>query len=92
MNLPFGAATAAVLNITGLTALRTSAAWVQQINVLTAGAAGAIYDAAATGTATAGRQIAVIPATIGMFPLNFPCTSGVVVAPGAGQSLAITLA
>lgn len=93
-NLPAGpqaGATAAVLNITAATVLRTSACYLVQLNVISAGTAGALYDAAATGTATTGRQIAPIPATVGLYQLNWPCASGLVVATGTAQVIAISL-
>jgi hypothetical protein len=82
----------AIYGITAATALRASAAWAVSVSVIVAGAAGAIFDAAATGTATTGKQIAVIPATVGVYTFNWPCNTGLVVAPGAGQTLAVTLA
>lgn len=89
---PQGAATSAVLNISGATLVASTACVLAGFNVIATGAAGAIYDAAATGTATSGRQIAVIPAVLGFVSLQWPCASGVVVAPGASQVLAVTLA
>jgi len=82
----------AVLGITAATALRTTGAWVVAVSVISAGTAGAIFDAAATGTATTGKQIAVIPNTVGVYTINWPCQTGVVIAPGASQTLAVSLA
>ena len=87
-----GAPNVAVLAISAATVLRTGRAVVGAVNVLSAGSAnGAIYDAAATGTATAGRLIYSVPATAGFYTVNWPCASGVVVVPGATQVLSITL-
>lgn len=91
MTLPSAAATAAVLNITAATVLRTSGAYVGMISVVSAGTAGAIFDAASAG-GTAGKQIGIIPATAGYFPIGIPCSTGVFIAPGAGQNLTVTLA
>ena len=92
MNLPAAAATTTYLGVTAATALRTSAAFVQSISVISAGTAGGIFDFNATGTGTAGKQIAVIPATVGVYQIQWPCASGVVVVPGGSQTLAISLA
>ena len=85
-------AASAIVGITAATALKTAPAYVIAISVISAGTAGGIFDAAATGTATAGKQIAVIPATVGMYTLNWPCQTGIVIAPGASQTLAVSLA
>lgn len=85
-------ATTAVVAVTAATALKTSAAWLISISVVSAGTAGAVFDAAATGTATTGKQIAVIPATAGVYTFNWPCATGIVVAPGGSQNLAVSLA
>jgi hypothetical protein len=92
MYLAGAGATAVFMNISAATCIRTSAAWVAQISVIATGTAGGIFDAAATGTATSGRQIGVIPAIFGVYTWNLPCTSGVTVVPGAGQVLTVTLA
>jgi hypothetical protein len=85
------AATVGYPALTANTVLRTAAAKVVKVSVITAGTAGAIFDAASTG-GTANRQIAAIPATVGVYELNWPCASGVVVNPGTGQTIAISLA
>ena len=85
-------ATTAVLNITAATALKAAPAWLVSISVVSAGTAGAVFDAAATGTATTNKQIAVIPATAGVYTFNWPCATGIVVAPGSSQNLAVSLA
>lgn len=89
---PPAAATTALLGLSSATALRTSPCVVVSVSVISAGTVGALYDAAATGTATTGKAIAVIPATVGVYPMHWPCATGVVVAPGASQVIAISLA
>lgn len=87
-------ATGFLYNITAATALRTTggARLVSVSVVVTSTGAGGAFDAAATGTGTAGRQIAAIPATVGVYPVNWPpCQSGIVIVPGTGQTLACTL-
>jgi len=85
-------AASAVVAVTAATALKTSPAWLISISVVSAGTAGGVFDAAATGTATTGKQIAVIPATVGVYTYNWPCATGIVVAPGGSQNLAVSLA
>lgn len=87
-------ARSAVLNVTAATVLSTVAGKkVCSVSVVSAGSAGFLYDAAATGSpGTVGKAIGVIPATVGVYNFNWPCMSGLVVAPGASQVLAISLA
>ena len=54
-------------------------------NVTTAGAAGALYDFAATSGFGAANLICVVPATVGSYTLNWPCSVGIVYVPGAAQ-------
>jgi hypothetical protein len=82
----------AVYAVSAATVLKTGPAWAVSISVISAGTAGALYDAAATGTATTGKQIGVIPATVGVYTFNWPCNTGLVVVPGGSQVLAVTLA
>jgi hypothetical protein len=84
-------ASTSVLGITAATALRTSGAWLVTISVVSAGTAGAVYDSPTTAT-TAGKQIGVIPNTVGLYTFNWPCASGLVVSPGASQNLSVSLA
>lgn len=88
-------ATANIYGVTAATAIRTAGgARLISVNVVVAGtAAGGAFDAAATGTGTTGRQIASFPATVGNYPVNAgPCQSGIVLAPGGGQTLTCMLA
>lgn len=57
-------------------------------SVIVAGAAGAIYDA----VGVAANQLAVIPAAVGVtnFVGGWPCTAGLYIVPGAGQTLAVS--
>lgn len=59
-----------------------------RVCVTTAGAAGAIYDAAATGVTT--TPIYSIPAALGVVEVNIPVRSGIVVVPGAAQVVTVT--
>lgn len=87
-------ATTAVLNMTGSgTAIKTSAARVARITVVAASTtAGAVYDCAAIGSTAAGNLVFTIPATVGVYMLDWPMKSGVSVFPGAGMTLAVSLA
>ena len=80
--------TQVVLDVTAATALRTSACMVAAVSVITEGW---LYDAGSIEAATADRQIWVIPATAGVYPLNWPCVEGLVAAPGTNQAIAVTL-
>jgi hypothetical protein len=87
-------ATKSVLNVTTSTVVGTVAAGVDRIVsfvVTTAGAAGAIYDSNSTSGNTAANLIAVMPATVGIYQLNWPVASGVLVVPGASQVVSTSL-
>lgn len=88
---PSPQATTAVMNISAASVVASTACILVGFSVVGSGAVGAIYDAAATG-ATANRMISAIPVPTNFYLLNWPCTSGVVVVPGAGQVVALTLA
>jgi endoglucanase Acf2 len=84
-------ATHTKLNISSETVVKTSNGNVASISVVVAGsAAGAVYDAATTGTATSANLIAVIPDVAGVYTINFPVSNGIVVAPGTGQTVAVS--
>ena len=76
-------------NFTGLTAattVKTTAGRIANISVIVAGsAAGAVYDAAATGTTT--KPLFVIPTTAGVYVVNLPASFGITIAPGTGQTV-----
>jgi len=58
------------------------------------GTAGACYDCAALASTAASNQIVSVPASAAgsVIMLNWPLTAGLVVAPGNGQTLAVSLA
>jgi hypothetical protein len=78
------------LNITTGTVVKPAQGVLITFNVTTAGAVGAIYDTTTTGAAAAANQIAVIPAVVGTYYLQFPFLSGLVVVPGASQVLSVS--
>jgi len=60
-----------------------------QVSVIVAGSAsGAIYDSSNASSLT--NQVAAIPNIIGVYNYNIPVTSGIVVAPGTGQTVCVT--
>ena len=91
-NMRMGIAGSAVVGITSASVVKASAAVAQRVSVLVPGSAGAIYDTNTLASTVAARQVFVIPATAGVYTLEWPCATGVTVVPGAGQTLAITLA
>jgi len=78
------------LNITAATVVKATAGRIVTVVVTTAGAAGAVYDHATTSGTGAASLIAVIPATVGVYELDFPCANGIVVAPGAAQVVSVS--
>lgn len=87
-NLLVASATNSALNITTATAVKTGAGRIVRFVVTTAGAAGTIHDSATTGAT--GTLIATIPATVGIYYLDFPVTTGILVTPGAAQVVSVS--
>ena len=86
---PYGNATA--LGITAATVVKAAPGVVVTVSVIVAGsAAGAIYDATSTSGNSATNQVAPILATAGTYAVKMPCTTGIVVIPGTGQTVAIS--
>jgi len=78
-------------NITAATVVKATAGRVAKVSVIVAGsAAGSVYDHATTSGVGAANEIAVIPATVGVYNIDFPVSNGIVLAPGTGQTLAIS--
>jgi hypothetical protein len=87
------AGTSTSLNITSATVVKTVSAGAKRIVkfiVTTAGAAGGIYDASTTGGNAAANLIAIMPATVGIYEVNFPVASGILVTPGASQVVSVS--
>jgi hypothetical protein len=78
------------LNITSATVIKASPGRLARINVIVAGAAGTVNDCTTTGAVASSNEIAVIPATVGPILLDWPCAAGIVVAPGSGQTIAVS--
>jgi hypothetical protein len=77
------------LNITSATLIKAAPGMLVSFAVTVAGAAGTINDCATTGAAAAANAICATPATVEAihFPFNFQ--NGLVVAPGAGQTVTV---
>lgn len=79
------------LNITAATVVKAVPGRIQRVQVLAAGSAsGAVYDAAAAAGNGAANQVGIIPNAIGSYLIDMPCAAGIVVVPGAGQTLAVS--
>jgi len=87
-----GVAKSRTLNITTPTVVKNTAGRVGYVNIVVAGsAAGAVYDFAATSGVSAATQIAVLPDTVtGPQVIDFPVTTGIVVVPGTGMTVAVS--
>ena len=81
----------ATLGINTATVVKTGAGNIGYVSVTVAGsAAGAVYDAKSTSGNASANQIAAIPNTVGVYPIDFPTGVGLVIAPGTGQTVAVT--
>lgn len=76
-------------NITTPTLLKGTPGTIFSVIVIAAGSiAGALYDATSVAAANAANQIAPIPTSGGpIFLFEWPCQYGIVLIPGAGQTL-----
>lgn len=75
-------------NISAATLVKSGQGRIASVSVLVAGAVGKIYDANAVTATT--NPVYVIPATVGVFVVNFPLSFGLVVAPGAAQVVSVS--
>lgn len=81
--------TQTLADIDAATLVKIGPGRVATVSVIDAGSAvGAVYDASVS-TATTG-QVFVIPMTVGVHVVNMPVLSGIVVAPGTGQTVAVS--
>lgn len=80
-----------LLNITAATVVKATPGRIVKVQVLVAGTTvGTINDlAVATGAAVA-NQVATIPNTVGPFDISMVCTTGILVVPGTGQTVAVS--
>ena len=61
-----------------------------RVSVIIAGAAGTAYNANTTAGASASNALFVIPATVGVHDVGVHFENGLVITPGAGQSVNVT--
>ena len=87
-----GVGKSSTLNITAATVVKASAGRVGYVNIVVAGSGpGAVYDHATTSGVAAANQIAVLPETVtGPQVIDFPCSTGIVVVPGTGMTVAVS--
>lgn len=76
------------LNITAATVLKVGPGRLVKLVVIVAGAAGTVNDCATTGAAAAANELAALPAVVGPIDMNVLFQTGLVVTPGAGQTIA----
>ena len=78
------------LNITAATVIKPVSGMLVAFSVVVAGVAGTINDTTTTGGAAASNVMATTPAVVGAyyFPMQFK--NGLVVTPGAGQTIAVS--
>ena len=75
-------------NISTATLVKAGPGRLAVVSVLVAGAVGKIYDAASASATT--NPVFVIPAAVGVTVVNIPLAYGLVVAPGAGQTVTVS--
>jgi hypothetical protein len=86
-----GNGTSIVKNITAATVVKPVAGRIARISVLVAGSTtGSVNDCATTGTVASANEVAVIPDVVGVYAIDLPCSVGIVVTPGTGQTLAVS--
>jgi hypothetical protein len=80
-----------VLNITVATVIKASPGRLAKVSVVVAGTGdGTVNDCTTTGAAAVANQFGAIPAGAGISVFDWPCGTGIVVVPGAGQTLAVS--
>jgi hypothetical protein len=75
---------------TAQTVIATGSGYLVNFAVVVAGAAGTINNTATTGGIAATNALCTTPATVGVYPVGARFTDGLVVNPGAGQTLVVT--
>lgn len=78
------------LGLAASTVIKTGSGRVARVSITTAGAIGAIYDAASVGAAGAANLIGSIPATVGVYYFDFPFNNGLIYIPGSAQVASIS--
>jgi hypothetical protein len=88
-NLLTAQGTASMLDISAQTVVKNAPGRLVKISVLVAGAAGTANDCATAGAVATANEICVIPAAVGIYSLDWPCTAGIVISPGAAQVVSV---
>jgi hypothetical protein len=79
------------LDITGSTVVKAAPGRLVRVSVLVAGsAAGTANDCTSTGAAATANEVAVIPNTVGVYLLDWPCLAGIVIVPGTSQTVSVS--
>jgi hypothetical protein len=79
-----------LLFITASTVVKAQPGGIATVTVLQTGSTvGGLYDALSTASANTSNQISVIPNTVGVTKLNFPCLTGLTVLLGTNQIVSI---
>jgi hypothetical protein len=80
------------LNVTTKTLVKAVAGRIAKVNVTVAGGTntGSVWDSATTSGTAASNLVAVIPDTVGSYIIDFPCSNGIVVDPGTGNTVSIS--
>ena len=73
------------LGVSASTVIKAAPGRIARVSVTTAGAAGAIYDSLTVAGVGASNLIATIPATVGVYAIDFSVTNGIVYVPGVSQ-------
>jgi hypothetical protein len=81
----------AAIDVTTATVIKSGQGICVSVSVTVPGtAAGAVYDNSATTGNSAANQFGTIPDAVGTYDFDWPCGTGIVVAPGSGQTLAVS--
>lgn len=79
------------LNITAATVIKAAPGRSVRVSVLVAGSTtGTVNDCLTTGAAATSNAVFIIPTAIGMSTIEFTHSSGIVVVPGTGHTLAVS--
>ena len=76
--------------VTTTTLAAAGSGYLVNFAVVVAGAAGTINNSATTAGVASSNAIVATPATVGIYPVGARFTNGLVLAPGAGQTLVAT--
>jgi len=76
--------------VTTDTLVVSGSGYLVRYSILVAGAAGTVHNASSVASATATNALCVSQATVGVFDAGLAFTNGLVIKPGAGQSINVT--